>query len=93
MRLSSTCDQKLLLDSDFREFRVWDGDIVVYDGQSGDTHRLLRPAGLIIETLSRTGRLSPTTLYETCTAAQALDHSDFEQTLALLIDLGILAPS
>ena len=93
MRLSATRDQSLQLDADFREFRIWDGDVVLYDSQSGNTHRVLHPAGIIIDTLNRAGQLSPAALYDTCSSATALDRSGFEQTLALLIDLGILVPS
>lgn len=93
MRLSATHDQSLQLDADFREFRVWDGDAVLYDSQSGNTHRVLHPAGIIIDTLNRAGQLSPAALYDTCSSAHALERSGFEQTLALLIDLGILVPS
>ena len=91
--MSPTSAQDLQLDADFREFRIWDGDVVLYDSQSGNTHRVLHPAGIIIDTLNRAGQLSPVALYDTCSSAYALDRSGFEQTLALLIDLGILAPS
>ena len=91
--MSSTRDQDLQLDTDFGEFRIWDGDVVLYDSQSGNTHRLLHPAGIIIDTLHGAGRQSPAMLYASCAAAHALDRSNFEQTLKLLIDLGILAPS
>ena len=93
MGLSATPDQDLQLYADFREFRIWDGDVVLYDSQSGNTHRLLHPAGLIIDALSRAERLSPLALHETCSSAHALDRGAFEQTLTLLIDLGVLAPS
>ena len=93
MRLSATRDQSLQLDADFHEFRIWDGDVVLYDSQSGNTHRVLHPAGIIIDTLNRAGQLSPAALYETCSSAHALDRGAFEQTLTLLIDLGVLAPS
>ena len=91
--MNSASAHDLQLDADFREFRIWDGDVVLYDSQSGNTHRLLHPAELIIGALGLAERLSPLALYETCSSAHALDRSAFEQTLTLLIDLGVLAPS
>ncbi|HQZ03662.1 MAG TPA: HPr-rel-A system PqqD family peptide chaperone [Thauera sp.] len=72
---------------------MWDGDVVLYDSQSGNTHRLLHPAGVIVNALNSAERLSAEALYEVCAASHRLDRSSFEQSLALLLDLSILTPS
>lgn len=71
-------------------WRVWAGDAVIYDAESGDTHRVKNPGGLVLQSLAATGSISLDELADACALSSTTDFRQFEAAIDVLVDLGIL---
>ncbi len=85
------------LRADEFEWRCWDGEALIYDDRSGDTHRLARPSGLLLERLARTPEGLPREALARDVAGQSAgdetsDPGDeaFVHALEVLVELGIV---
>lgn len=75
----------------------WDGDVVIYDVASGDTHRLEQPAGDIVTLLShaKNGLNLPqiaAALPVTPSPELTKGGTALESSVAALCDIGLIAP-
>lgn len=71
-------------------WRIWAGDAVIYDKETGDTHAVRWPGGFVLQLLGDSGPQSfenLTTAYELSSGAEL---RVLAETIDLLVDLGIL---
>lgn len=71
-------------------WRVWDGDVVLYDRQTGDTHAVRSPGGLALQALADSGPRSFAGLAAACALSSEADLRLLAEAIDLLVDLGIL---
>lgn len=83
-------DQTLALADAGFEWRALEGDAVIYDHLSGSTHRVLRPAGDLLQLLDRLGPTTRAELWRRAASTGAVDEADFSQALTLLIEVEVL---
>ena len=88
MNLVAECCLAAALDG--FEWRSWGGDAVVYDIESGATHRINAPAEVILGEFVRAGQMRFDELLERCNAAQPAANADLEAVVSILLELGIL---
>lgn len=88
--MTLAADQCLTAVLDGFEWRNWGGDAVVYDLESGVTHRINAPAEVILGQFVRASPIRFDALLERCNAAQPAARADFEAVVSILLELGIL---
>lgn len=73
------------------EWRSWDGEAVIYDAFSGDTHRVARPAGHILRALEHEpAGLDPAGLQRRAGGNDPGTDPASGAALEALLDLGIV---
>lgn len=85
------------LRADDFEWRCWGGEALIYDDRSGDTHRLARPSGLLLERLARAPEglrrealARDVTSQPAGNAASDIGDEAFDHALEALLEMGIV---
>lgn len=88
MKLAAECCLTAALDG--FEWRSWAGDAVLYDLESGATHRINAPAEVILGQFVHASQMRFDELLERCNAIQPAASADFEAVVSILLEFGIL---
>lgn len=71
-------------------WRVWAGDAVIYDKETGDTHAVRWPGGFVLQVLGDSGAQSFEALSSACALSSETELRLLAEVIDLLVDLGIL---
>lgn len=71
-------------------WRVWAGDAVIYDKETGDTHAVRWPGGLVLQILGDSAPQSFEALASACALSSEAELRLLAEAIDLLVDLGIL---
>lgn len=68
----------------------WEGDVVIYDTSSGDTHSVMQPGGLIVSALEQLGPVDAAALARHLQISSQQNEHEFEEALETLLNLKAL---
>ena len=69
---------------------MWAGDAVIYDKETGDTHAVRWPGGLVLQLLADSGSQSFEALTAACALSSETELRLLAEAIDPLVDLGIL---